>query len=89
MLIDNVDTLHHKTLKGKHNMFTRKNAKNRTAFVGNVTRSGMGVFYSVPLRGAKVGQRLTLRSGKNTIELTGSQVRVLTRVISTAKRIAK
>jgi hypothetical protein len=70
-------------------MFTRKNAKNRTAFVGNVTRSGFGVFYSVPMKGAKVGQRLTLRSGVDTIDLTGSQVRALTRVISTAKRLAK
>lgn len=71
-------------------MVTRKNAKNRTAYVGNVTPSGLGIFYSVPLQGSKVGQRLTIRSSRgNTIELTGSQVRSLTRVISTAKRLAR
>ena len=69
-------------------MVTRKNKKNQTAYAGNVTPSGLGIFYSVPLKGAKVAQRLTLRSGKNTIELTGSQVRALTRVITAARRVA-
>ena len=71
-------------------MITRKNVKNQTAYVGNVTPSGLGMFYSVPLRGAKVRQRLTLRNGKgDEIELAGSQVRSLMRVINTAKRIAR
>jgi len=70
-------------------MVTRKNEKNRTAYVGNVTRSGLGMFYSVPLKGAKVAQRLTIRSGRNTIDLTGSQVRALSKVISMAKRLAR
>jgi hypothetical protein len=70
-------------------MVTRKNAKNQTAYVGNVTPSGLGIFYSVPLRGAKKAQKLTIRSGRTTINLTGSQVRSLTRVISTAKRMAR
>jgi len=70
-------------------MVTRKNVKNRTAYVGNVTPSGLGMFYSVPLKGAKVAQRLTIRSGKTSINLSGSQVRSLTRVISTAQRLAR
>ena len=70
-------------------MVTRKNVKNQTAYVGNVTPSGLGMFYSVPLKGSKKAQRLTIRSGRNTIELSGSQVRSLTTVINTAKRLAR
>ena len=70
-------------------MVTRTNAKNRTAYVGNVTPSGLGMFYSVPLKGCKLGQRLTIRSGKTTLNLTGSQVNALTRVIRTAQRLAR
>jgi hypothetical protein len=69
-------------------MVIRKNKKNQTAYVGNVTPSGLGIFYSVPLKGAKVAQRLTIRSGCNVVVMSGSQVRALTRVISAARKAA-
>ena len=70
-------------------MVARKNRKNKTAFVGNVTPSGLGIFYSVPLKGnTKVGQKLTLKVGGERIDLTGSQVRALQRVITRARRLA-
>jgi len=70
-------------------MVARKNRKNRTAFVGNVTPAGLGIFYSIPLKGnTDVGQRLTLKVGRNRIDLTGSQVRAVQRVITRARRLA-
>jgi len=70
-------------------MFTRKNNKNKTAFVGNVTPSGTEMFYSVPFKGVRKGQLLTIRQGESRIDLTGSQVNALTRVITRARRLSK
>lgn len=69
-------------------MVTRKNAKNRTAYVGHVTPSGLGFSYSVPLKGVKIAQRLTIRQNGEQVELTGSQLRSLMRVVKTARRLA-
>lgn len=71
-------------------MVTRKNVRNQTAYVGNVTPAGLGIFYSVPLKGSKKAQRLTIRNASgDAVELSGSQVRSLTRVINKAKRLAR
>lgn len=71
-------------------MFTRKNAKNRTVFVGNSTDSGLGIFYSVPMPGNKsVGQRLTIKQNGTRVDLTYSQIQSLTKVLNAAKRAAR
>jgi hypothetical protein len=71
-------------------MVNRVNKNNKTTFVGNVTPSGLGFFYSVPFKSnTEAGQRLTIRGSKNaTIELTGSQINSLLRVIRTARSSA-
>ena len=70
-------------------MVTRKNKDTKTAYAENVTPSGMGFFYTRPLRGAKSTHQLKIRAGKNTVRLTGSQVRSMLRVINAAKNVAR
>ena len=69
-------------------MFARVNRKNKTAFAGNSTASGLGVFYSVPFRGSKGGQKLTIKKDGERVDLTFSQVQVLQKVITKARRLA-
>ena len=70
-------------------MFARVNKKNKTSFVGNVTKSGYEFFYSVPFKtNTRTGQRLTIRNGKNTVELTASQINSLLTVIRKARSSA-
>ena len=69
-------------------MFARINRQNKTAFAGNSTPSGLGVFYSVPMKGAKRGARLTIKQDGARVDLTTSQVQMLQKVISKAKRLA-
>lgn len=70
-------------------MVTRKNKDTNTAYAENVTPSGLGFYYTMPIRGAVATHQLKIRSGKSTVKLSGSQVRSLTRVISTVRRLAK
>ena len=70
-------------------MFARMNKKNKTAFVGNSTDSGLGIFYSVPQRGnTKVGQKLTIKQDGQRVDLTCSQIKSLQKVITKARRMA-
>lgn len=71
-------------------MFTRKNKKNRTALVGNVTQSGMGFMYSIPFRGVKdKGQVFTIRNKRGTrIDLNGRQLNSLLSVVEKARTLA-
>jgi hypothetical protein len=69
-------------------MFSRTNKQNQTAFVGNETAAGLGLFYSVPFRGVKKAQKLTLRQGQNRVDLSGSQVNALLRVVRNGRRLA-
>jgi hypothetical protein len=69
-------------------MFARVNKNNKTAFAGNSTPS-MGVFYSVPMKGARAGHRLTIKSNGQRVDLTLSQITSLEKVISKARRLAK
>lgn len=68
-------------------MITRKNKKNRTAFVydsyGNVE-----TFISKSFKNAKQGSRLTIRDGDNRVDLNGHQINLLKKVLNKASRLA-
>ena len=64
-------------------MYTRTNARNKTNFVGHNT-TGVEIYLSTPVAKAKKASRLTLRSGKTRIDLTGRQINALREVLSTA-----
>lgn len=72
-------------------MFARRNKKSRTALVGNVTQSGMGFLYSLPLRGVKdKGQVLTIKNRRGVkIDLNGRQVNSLLSLVKKAKTLAR
>jgi hypothetical protein len=64
-------------------MYTRTNSRNKTNFVGHNT-TGVEIYLSTPVAKAKKASRLTLRSGKTRIDLTGRQINALREVLSTA-----
>lgn len=68
-------------------MITRKNKQNRTAFVYD-RRGNFEAFVSRSYRGAKQKSQLTLRCGDERVDLTGSEINLLQKVLSTANRIA-
>lgn len=70
-------------------MEVTKNEKTQTAMVSNVTKSGLKMNYSVPIKGATFAQKLTIKQGKSSVHLTNSQVRSLSKVITKARRLAK
>lgn len=55
-------------------MYTRKNARNKTNFVGSNT-TGVEIYLSTPFPKAKKASRLTLRAGNARVDLTGRQIR--------------
>lgn len=63
-------------------MYTRKNARNKTNFVGH-NSTGVELYLSTPLAGAKKASRLTVRSGDTRIDLNGRQIKALREVLST------
>ena len=64
-------------------MYTRTNKKNKTKFVGHTT-SGVELYLSTPVAGARKASRLTVRNGKTRIDLSGRQIRALRSVLETA-----
>lgn len=64
-------------------MYTRKNARNKTKFVGS-NNSGVEFYLSTPLAGAKKASRLTLRNGEIRLDLNGRQINALRRVLASA-----
>jgi hypothetical protein len=62
-------------------MYTRKNTRNKTNFVGHNT-TGVELYLSTPVAGAKKASRLTVRSGNTRIDLTGRQINALREVLS-------
>jgi hypothetical protein len=64
-------------------MYTRTNSRNKTNFVGHNT-TGVEIYLSTPVAKAKKASRLTLRSGKTRLDLTGRQINALREVLSTA-----
>ena len=62
-------------------MYTRKNTRNKTNFVGHNT-TGVELYLSTPFSGAKKAARLTVRSGDARIDLTGRQIKALREVLS-------
>ena len=64
-------------------MYTRKNTRNKTNFVGHNT-SGVELYLSTPFAKAKKAARLTIRSGESRVDLTGRQIRALREVLATA-----
>jgi hypothetical protein len=69
-------------------MFARVNRKNKTAFAGNVTPSGLGIFYSVPFNGCRKGAKLTIKQDGTRVDLSTSQVKSLQKVLAKARRLA-
>lgn len=69
-------------------MTVRKNKNNKTVFVTNTTPSGLGLHYSVPTEGVKKAQRLTINQGGRRIDLSGSQINSLLRVVRRARNLA-
>lgn len=62
-------------------MYTRKNSKNKTKFVGH-NSTGVEVYLSTPMPGAKKASRLTLRAGQTRLDLNGRQIRALREVLA-------
>jgi hypothetical protein len=62
-------------------MYTRKNNRNKTNFVGH-NSTGVEVYLSTPIAGAKKASRLTLRAGDTRIDLTGRQIKALREVLA-------
>jgi len=62
-------------------MYTRKNTRNKTNFVGHNT-SGVELYLSTPFAKAKKASRLTIRSGEDRVDLTGRQIRALREVLA-------
>lgn len=63
-------------------MYTRKNAKNKTNFVGHNT-TGVELYLSTPMGGAHGASKLTVRDGDSRIDLNGRQIRALRQVLET------
>ncbi len=68
-------------------MITRKNKKNRTAFVYD-SDGAVESFMSQSFKNARQGSRLTIRSQNGRIDLNGRQIKTLKRVLSTVNRLA-
>ena len=68
-------------------MITRKNNKNRTAFVYD-SRGDFEAFVSQTFSGAKQGSKLTLRTATDRVDLNGADLRVLRKVLNRATRLA-
>ena len=62
-------------------MYTRKNTRNKTNFVGHNT-SGVELYLSTPFAKAKKASRLTIRSGETRLDLTGRQIKALREVLA-------
>jgi len=62
-------------------MYTRKNSKNKTNFVGH-NSTGVELYLSTPISGAKKPTRLTLRAGDNRLDLNGRQIKALREVLA-------
>ena len=62
-------------------MYTRKNARNKTKFVGSNT-AGVEFYLSTPLPGAKKASRLTVRNGAIRLDLNGRQINALRKVLA-------
>ena len=76
-----------KIKKIKENMITRKNKKNRTAFVYD-SDGAVESFVSQTYKNARQGSRLTIRSQTDRVDLNGRQIKALKKVLSTASRLA-
>lgn len=63
-------------------MYTRKNAKNKTNFVGHNT-TGVELYLSTPMGSSHGASKLTVRSGESRIDLNGRQIRALRQVLET------
>jgi len=63
-------------------MYTRTNTRNKTNFVGH-NSTGVELYLSTPLAGAKKAARLTLRTGEARIDLNGRQIKALRDVLAT------
>jgi len=62
-------------------MYTRKNTRNKTNFVGHNT-TGVELYLSTPVAGAKKASRLTLRAGDTRLDLNGRQIKALREVLA-------
>ena len=62
-------------------MYTRKNTRNKTNFVGH-NSTGVEVYLSPPVAGAKKAARLTLRAGDTRLDLNGRQIKALRDVLA-------
>ena len=62
-------------------MYTRKNTRNKTNFVGHNT-TGVELYLSTPVAGAKKASRLTLRAGDTRLDLNGRQIKALRDVLA-------
>jgi hypothetical protein len=62
-------------------MYTRKNTRNKTNFVGH-NSSGVEIYLSTPFPKAKKASRLTVRAGNARVDLTGRQINALREVLS-------
>jgi hypothetical protein len=62
-------------------MYTRKNARNKTNFIGH-NSSGVEIYLSTPFPKAKKASRLTLRAGNARVDLSGRQIKALREVLS-------
>jgi hypothetical protein len=78
--------IENKKTKQKH-MITRRNKKNRTAFVYDSVGT-FEAFVSQTFRGAKQGNRLTLRDGDDRVDIYGRELRVLRNVLNKANVLA-
>jgi hypothetical protein len=61
-------------------MYTRRNTKNKTNFVGTQT-SGVELYLSTPFPKAKKAARLTVRTGDARIDLNGRQINALRKLL--------
>ncbi len=68
-------------------MITRKNKKNRTAFVYD-SDGAVESFMSQTYKNARQGSQLTIRSQNGRVDLNGRQIKSLKRVLYTANRLA-
>ncbi len=68
-------------------MITRKNKKNRTAFVYDSV-GNFEAFVSQTFRGAKQGSRLTLRTDTDRVDIYGRELRILRNVLNKANTLA-
>jgi len=62
-------------------MYTRNNIRNKTNFVGHNT-TGVELYLSTPVAGAKKASRLTLRAGDTRLDLNGRQIKALREVLA-------